>query len=429
MTNTPDNPKNMLNGLCDTADISRRGLIKTLGSFGGAAGMMSLSLGGLSMMSPRSATAALLDEGTPNWDRYVVLVHLVGGNDGLNTLIPYTDKTYYKSRPTLAMPQDNVLKLSDSMGMHPVMETLVDSWKANDLAIVQNLGYPNVNRSHLRSMEIWDTASEADIRLSEGWVGQLFSQVSQQREELALDALGISMREDAMLKARHMRNVRLAGIGDVSQFRYDNSNVVASLPDGDVRSYLMQIYQETQRVTGIFKGVQDVYIPNADDFPPASVGQNLLQAARVIKMGIKVPVIATLHNGFDSHKKQEHEHEVGLSRLAEAMAAFRKALIDMGKWDKVMLMTLSEFGRRVEENGNKGTDHGSAAPHFIMGGKVRGGFYGPDPDLDELDERGDIKFTTHFREYFATAAAWWNLPDSARAATFGEFKPLNCLNL
>lgn len=429
MTINSDERSRLLAGLCDTAAPSRRGFLKSLGTLGGAAGMMSLSLGGLNLLTPRSATAAQLNEGTPAWDRYVVLVHLVGGNDGLNTVIPYTDEIYYKSRPTLALPRERVLQLSDTMGLHPIMETMMPSWQANDLAIVQGLGYPDVNRSHLRSMEIWDTASKADVRLDEGWVGQLFGHLTREREDLALDALGISMREDAMLRAPHMRNVRLNGIGNVSQFRYENSDMLASLPEEDIRSYLMNVYDETQRVTGIFRGVHDVFIPNADEFPPVSVGQNLLQAARVIKQDIRVPVIATLHNGFDSHKKQQHEHEVGIVRLAEALSAFRKAMIDMGKWDKVILMTLSEFGRRVKENGTKGTDHGSAAPHFIMGGRVRGGFYGPDPDLKELDGRGDLKFTTHFREYFATAAAWWNLPDSARAATFGEYKPLNCLNL
>ena len=355
-------------------------------------------------------------------DRVLVLVELNGGNDGLNTVIPYADPAYAAARPGLAIARDRVLQLDEMLGFHPALAPLMPAWTDDDLAVVLGVGYPRPDRSHFRSIEIWNTGAESDQVLQDGWAARAFSEADIARD-LVADAIVLSGDKGPFFG----RDMRTLVMNQPAQFVAQAGRVGSS--DMEVRpTALGHILSTRAAVTGAAAEISqrlEAATPVTATFPQAAFGRQVEVAARIIAARIPVAAIKLTLGSFDTHAGQANRHNNLLSILAEGLAAFRLAMQASGDWDRVLVMTYAEFGRRVGQNGSAGTDHGTAAPHFLIGGRVRGGFYGRQPSLLDLDG-GDLKYNMDYRSLFATASQnWWGL--SPMSATFGGQRPINGL--
>jgi uncharacterized protein (DUF1501 family) len=354
--------------------------------------------------------------------RALVLVELNGGNDGLNTIIPYADRRYAELRPRLAIARDSVLTLSDQLGLHPALEPLLPAWRDKELAIVLGVGYPEPNRSHFRSIEIWDTASRADETLTEGWLARLFARHPLPAGYAAHSA--VFGRGEGPMSGPHMRNLVLH---DPQRF-LQAAGKLRELPaaaHNAALAHLLVVHNETHQAAGVMQERLRATAELTARFPATRLGRELEAAARLLVAHAPIAVIKVSHGSFDTHSQQRATHERLLKELAEALAAFRMALKQERLWDQTLVLTYSEFGRRVAENGGQGTDHGTAAPHFLLGGRVRGGFHGQQPSLARLAD-GDLVHHVDFRSLYATVARhWWG----AGGEFLGrhEFPLLDCL--
>jgi uncharacterized protein (DUF1501 family) len=360
--------------------------------------------------APTSAGAA------PRFDRILVLVELKGANDGLNTLIPYADPLYTKLRGGLAIPRERVVQLDQRVGLHPALKSLMESWQARDLAIVQGIGYPYPNRSHFRSIEIWDTASASSQVISDGWMAQAFAGTPRPAgrnvdavviDTNALPATGGDLRSIVMQDAENFiqqaRAMRDAG---------------APAPSNPALAHVMKIRGEIHAASlGLAERMRAAPEP-AQAYGNEPFSRQLALATRILMAKVPVVAIKVGLGGFDTHARQLEPHERLLGQVGEGLALLRRNLIAAGLWQNVLVMTYSEFGRRVKPNASGGTDHGTAAPQFMMGGAVRGGLHGVYPSLADLQD-GDLKHSVDFRDVFATVARrWWGL-----GYTFGRRNP------
>lgn len=342
--------------------------------------------------------------------RILLLVELKGGNDGLNTLVPYADPKYRELRAGIGVPRERVVQLDETIGLHEKLAPLMDSWKAGDLAIVQGVGYPYPNRSHFRSIEIWDTASAASQTLSEGWIAQAFRGARLARgmgvdcivaDSNALPSTGPSLRTIVMRDAENFLR-QANGIGAASAMA-DGGNPALH--------HLLAVRQEINAAAaGLRDRLRDAPAPTQAYPQELLLGRQLDLATRVIAAKVPVVAIKVALGGFDTHANQAPTHERLLAFLASNLAILRRNLIAADLWKDVVVMTYSEFGRRARQNASGGTDHGTSAPQFIMGGGVKGGLHGAHPSLTDLQD-GDLGHTVDFRNVFATLAqGCWSRP-------------------
>ena len=360
---------------------------------------------------------------TPRWDRILVLVELNGGNDGLNTVVPYTDQTYYRLRPTLAVKRDEVLTLSEQAGLNPALQPLMPIWTDRELAIVQGVGYPDPNRSHFRSIEIWDTGSSPQQYLDSGWVARALTRVSLP-EEFAADALVLGRGNLGALSGAGLTNIAMRR---PEQMKRKRTTIGTNKSETTNRalSHVLKVEHDLESALRSFSENRQPPPQWHTPFSNNPFSRQLENAANVIAGEAKVPVIKVSHSGFDTHNNQRGLHDRLLAELAAGLAQFRSAMKQIGRWDQVLVMTYSEFGRRVAENGSRGTDHGTAAPHFLTGGRVRGGLYAEQPGLERLNA-GDLEHSFDFRRLYATVGrSWWNLPADP---VLGDFRPLECIS-
>lgn len=341
--------------------------------------------------------------------RILLLVELKGGNDGLNTVIPYADARYRELRPGIGVARERILPLDERVGLHEKLEPLMESWKAGDFAILQGVGYPYPNRSHFRSIEIWDTASASSQTLSEGWIAQAF-QGAGLPKGVGVDSIVV----DTNALPSTGRALRTIVMQDAENFLRQAASMKdpAGMKDGG-NPALRHLLAVRQEVNAAAKGLSDKL--RAAPAPAHAYSQELLLgrqfdlATRVLTARVPVVAVKTALGGFDTHANQVQPHERLLSFLASSLATLRRNLIAADLWNDVLVMTYSEFGRRARQNASGGTDHGTAAPLFIMGGGVTGGLYGAYPSLADLQD-GDLKHTVDFRSVFATVAqGCWGL--------------------
>jgi uncharacterized protein (DUF1501 family) len=361
------------------------------------------------------------DRGT--WQKTLLLLELHGGNDGLNTVIPYGDPRYYQVRPRLAIPREQVKQLTPELGLHPALEPLMPLWEAKELAIVAGVGYDSPNRSHFRSIEIWETGSESEQTLDEGWLSRLFAR-HPLPESFTAEGIVLGRGEAGPLAGGHSRIVTLQ---TPVQFLRQAELVqpVTQTTSNRSLAHILEVQREITRASGDLQARLSQAPPPAVSFPTTRIGKQLEIAARLVSARVPAAVIKVTHGSFDTHAGQLNQHQRLLQELAEALTAFRANLGQAGLWDRVLVMTYSEFGRRVAENGSLGTDHGTAAPHFFMGGRVKGGLYGSQPSLADL-QAGDLKHRVDYRSLYNTVIQdWWGL----RSDLFGgqDFLPLDCL--
>ncbi|MDA9175774.1 DUF1501 domain-containing protein [Alphaproteobacteria bacterium] len=373
-------------------------------------------------------------------DHTLILIELEGGNDGLNTLVPFADDNYQRVRPTLGLSGNEVLQLGGDMGLHPSLTGLAKAWERGQVRLIEGVGYPNPNRSHFRSIEIWNAGLGAETKETQGWVSRLMNQST-----LGLDADGIGLGgEMGPLRGPG----RFTGLEEIEEFfdqaealrtagilgGYDDSSMDASVgmmdgshsvrPSGGnaALDHLLSVHSNAVGTADLLERKLRQASNRDFQMPDSALGLQLSAALQLLDAGVTTPVMKVSHGGFDTHAYQAEEHAFLLQELDTAMTAFERAARDMGLWNNVTLMTYSEFGRRFHENGSEGTDHGTAAPVLLAGGKVAGGFGGARPSLEARDlVEDDMVHTTDFRSVYAGIVQdLWGL-DPAQAVG-GSFK-------
>jgi uncharacterized protein (DUF1501 family) len=353
------------------------------------------------------------------YGRLLILVELKGGNDGLNTVVPYADAAYYSLRPRLAIARDQVLQLDSRTGLHPALKPLMPLWEARELAIVQGVGYANPNLSHFRSIEIWDTASASEQYLAEGWLARCFT-ATPPPAAFAADGIVVGGSDMGPLAGT---GPRVLALNDPDQFQRQArlANPSGGVPRNAALGHILKVESDISAAAGhLAAGVQF-----RTEFPKGQFGNAVRTAAQLAANGAGVAAIRLSLGGFDTHQNQAGTQARLLGEFAEGMAALKSALVEAERWDSTLIVTYAEFGRRAKENDTSGTDHGTAAAHFVAGGGVRGGLYGDTPRFDAL-EGGNLRFAVDFRNLYATAIdGWWGL-DSSRVLG-GRFRPLELL--
>lgn len=333
--------------------------------------------------------------------RRLVLLELAGANDGLNTLVPYRNDHYYRLRPTLGIPANRVVRLNDSIGLHNALSPLMSPWEAGDFAWVQGLGYPAPNRSHFKSIRLWETGSDGNRERDTGW---LTHAMEHQLQRAITDAHGISLGGSMGIFTSN--SGRWMSMGSTVQFERAPQSPAATT--GYSNPSLAAVTRNQQDLHRSLKSISQrlASTPSMRPITGSELGQQLTHVLRLIQAGVDTPVYRVQLTGFDTHENQAAQHEQLLDDLANAVMLFRQQLVAMGEWDNTVVMSYSEFGRRAAENRSFGTDHGTAAPHFVTGGRVRGGVYGTQPDLGSLID-GDPAHTLDYRALYNTLLSRW----------------------
>jgi uncharacterized protein (DUF1501 family) len=341
------------------------------------------------------------------YGRLLVLVELKGGNDGLNTVVPYADSRYYELRPRLAVGRDDVLQLDQRTGLHPALRPLLPLWQAGELAIVQGLGYPSPNLSHFRSIEIWDTASRSDQYLGDGWLARAFA-ANPVPAAYAADGVAVGSADLGPFAGTGARAIAL---NDPESFlRQSRLANPAGARRNAALAHILKVETDIVQAASHLGGNTSF----RTEFPRGPFGNAVRTAAQLASNKAGIAAIRLSLGGFDTHQNQPGVHARLLGELAEGIAALKAALVEIDRWSDTLLLTYAEFGRRPQENQSLGTDHGTASAHFVAGGRVRGGLYGEAPQLAAL-EGGNLRHGLDFRSLYATALEpWWGL-DAARA--------------
>jgi len=368
-------------------------------------------------------------------DTILVVVQLTGGNDGLNTVIPFKDDEYAKLRPTLKQATAQVKKLNDEVALHPSMDGLAGLLEDNALCVVQGVGYPNPTQSHFRSMDIWQAASTAET-LTEGWIGRGLRQMQgtgafhlaggNESAPLALNGAPVRAPSIASLEDFQLKVAAASGSDKKEQKKIIEGS---AKPAGDQPSLLdfvqrtaANTYASSQRLQEIGKNYQP-----KSPYPQSPLANRLKLAAQLIDANLGARIFYVSLENFDTHANQALSHAQLLTQLSAAMTAFYKDMAARGYKDRLLMMTFSEFGRRARENGSKGTDHGSAAPMLLVGGKVKAGVVGKHPSLTQL-EMGNLKHHTDFRQVYAAILDGW-LGVSSKEVLGQKFEPVDVLKV
>jgi uncharacterized protein (DUF1501 family) len=385
------------------------------------------------------AADALTQTATGKDGTILVVLQMAGGNDGLNMVVPYADDAYHVARPRLGVPNDQILKINDYAGLNPKLTGLKWLYDEGHLAVINGVGYPNPNRSHFRSTEIWQTASDADRTLSEGWLGRYFDNrctgmdptvgvaIGEETPQAfnAKTPTGVTFSRPEQFRFRssetangHMsaeeiffRQLNEAGVTEEASATAGNDGAsIGALPgkaknDLTTLDFLERTALDAQLSSDKILTIARKY-KSTVSYPQGALAASLNIIARLIAGGLPTRVYYASQGGFDTHAGQLNTHPRLMSAFNDAVSAFVADLKQQGNFERVLLMTFSEFGRRVQENANGGTDHGAAAPMFVLGGAVKPGLFGKYPSLSDLD-RGDLKFNTDFRSVYGTILDKW----------------------
>jgi uncharacterized protein (DUF1501 family) len=368
-----------------------------------------------------SATQIVTGKDSP----ILVIVQMAGGNDGLNMVVPYADDAYHIARPKLAIAGDRTLKINDHLGLHPKMTGLRGLYDAGNVALIQGVGYPNPNRSHFRSTDIWQTASDSNKYERNGWLGRYFDACCEGEDPTV--GISIGSQTPMAFADKSGKGITLAR---PEQFRFVAENAetddafrqmsavdpgndggsvdaLAGSMDmsGDSLDFVKRTALDAQISSDKILAITRKTKPSAS-YPTSKLANDLNLVARLIAGGLPTRVYYVSQGGYDTHSGQAGSHERLLGELDKALSAFVGDLKSQGNLDRVTVMTFSEFGRRVAENASGGTDHGAAAPMFVLGGAVHGGLYGQIPSLTKLHD-GDLVHTVDFRNVYATLLDKW----------------------
>jgi uncharacterized protein (DUF1501 family) len=348
--------------------------------------------------------------------RNVVVVQLSGGNDALNTVIPYTNGLYYQFRPQVNIPEENVLRLDGDLGLNPSMAAMKGLWDDGKLAIVNGIGYPNPNRSHFRSMDVWHTAESEKIG-EEGWLGQAIRDLDPNAENVLT---GVNFGR-GLPRSLYAKGVPVASVGDL-----DTYGLFPDIEDERLRGFALEAFSKMyggkardnvaefikQTGTDALKGADILrsapqQYSSSIEYADNPIAQNMKAIAQVMTADLGTRVYYTLHGSFDTHAGELSAHSKLWDDVSGAIGDFMDDLEEQGLADDTIVLMYSEFGRRIRDNG-AGTDHGSGGTAFVVGGAVRGGLYGEFPSLDENKQlEGDMHFNNDFRSTYSTILDRW----------------------
>jgi uncharacterized protein (DUF1501 family) len=366
----------------------------------------------------------------------LLVVQLTGGNDGLNTVVPYTQQAYYAARPTLALDKGEVLPLDADVALHPNMTAIQGLFKNEHVAVIQGVGYPNPNRSHYESMSIWQSASVDSPSASSGWLGRYLDvarSVDSTINAVNLDSLlwpaVIGQKERAMaiqslqsFKVNPLSKRVPQAQSEASIKALDSIQCSSCQEYNELVNSMMEAGLDAITASHIVQQAAANYQTSVT-YPTDDFSNRLKLAAQVISSNLNPVIIYVQIGGFDTHANQKDTQANLLKTVSDGIAAFYSDMDEKGKANDLTIMTFSEFGRRVNENGSQGTDHGTAEPMFVIGGRVKGGLYGTYPSLTDLDS-GDLKFTTDFRQVYATVLQDWLGADPTQILS-SQFQKLN----
>lgn len=417
--------------------MDRRTFITRAGSTGVALATLPNLLGQFSVRALAGEDGSLqrLLEAT---DRVLVLIQLPGGNDGLNTVVPFTNPLYYSNRPSIAIAANDVLKLTDTMGLHPALTGFRDMYNDGTMAIVQGVTYPNPDRSHFRGTDIWLTATDADVFASTGWVGRYLETLAPDFPT-TLPAHPLAIQIGTGLSLGLLSNKGPMGVSfrDPDEFyRLVNAGVTEEVPSSDQGNtpagnevaFMRTIARSADVYAKVVKTAADKGTTSVT-YPQTDFASKLKIVSQLISGGLstRIYLVSYTGNTFDTHADQggaTGQHARLLQMLGDAVRTFMQDMRAQGLADKVAGMTFSEFGRRVAENGSQGTDHGTAAPLFVFGNDVRGGaLFGKDPNLTDLDDRGDLLMENDFHNVYSSVLLQWfaAAQSTAQSVLFKDF--------
>ena len=373
------------------------------------------------------------DSGTDG--KILVVVQLSGGNDGLNTVVPFADDNYYRVRPSVGIRADQVLRLNDYLGLNPQLSALKELYDDGRMKLVQAVGYPNPDRSHFRSMDIWHSANPKEEAISSGWLGRYFdaqccgSDPGDPSDDTVPDPhIGVALGDENFL-AMQGEKVMPLSFERPQDYRYqgpardsfaklnsaDGSPDPAETEAGEL-DFLTRTAMDAQVSSDRILKVTTSHKPGVE-YPAGGFAEQLRTVAAMIKGGLPTRVYYVSLGGFDTHANQTGRHDQLMRNLATGVKAFLDDLKHQGNDERVLVMTFSEFGRRVAQNASNGTDHGTAAPMFFFGHHkhVEAGILGDHPSLTDLD-RGDLKYSIDFRSCYAGVLQQWLDTDPQKCA-------------
>lgn len=372
-------------------------------------------------------------------DRILVLIHLNGGNDGLNTVVPVDNDIYYNSRPQINIAKSNTIPVDTGVGLHPALTGFEQLYGDGNLAIVQNVGYPDPSLSHFRSTDVWVSGSSGTEVIETGWPGRYLTAInpdfaySLNEEDRPEKPLAVQIGGNSSMIFQGPGNYMGVSLASLDLFTrlaqdgqvYDTSNI----PDttyGNEMTFVRQIANDSFVYSQAIKDASDAG-SNTVEYPANNpLANNLAVVAQLIRGNLESTIYSVSLGGFDTHSGQAGTHQLLLQYLGDAINSMMADLATDNLDQRVLVMTYSEFGRRVNQNGSAGTDHGTAAPLFIAGGGVNGGMYGDMPDLINLDNDGNLLHTTDFRSLYATVLQdWFGLSKDDTNDIFGaEFEKM-----
>jgi uncharacterized protein (DUF1501 family) len=360
--------------------------------------------------------------------KILVVLQCSGGNDGLNTIVPYQDDLYYKNRPSLAIAKNEVLKVSDNLGFNPALQAMQGLYDQGLMSIVNNVGYPNPDRSHFRSTDIWHTASDASEYWKTGWLGRyLDSQCAGCQNPY--HAIEVDDTLSLALKGEKRRGFAMSDPERLK--KQTNNGFLQQLSQAPVQpqeenvAYLYKTLIDTQSSAKYLAEQAKTYRSSVT-YPASDLGRDLKMISQLIMADTDTKVYYASITGFDTHANQKGRQDRLLKMYAEALQAFVKDLQQNKLMDEVLILTFSEFGRRVKQNGSGGTDHGTANNAWLIGSKLqKPGFFNAGPNLQNLDE-GDLRYQIDFREMYADLLQKW-LGASVKDTLGRDFKGLGMI--
>ena len=328
-------------------------------------------------------------------EQCLVFVQLNGGNDGLNCFVPFDDPLYYQYRPKIALSKDIVVSKNKGMAFHPALKDFAQMQQNGDLTVIQNVGYPEPIRSHFRSQEIWQTATDSNKFLNNGWLGRFLDLQCKEHQPTA--GINIDSIDNLAMKGAEPNSIT---VKDLNRFKIKSDRTEDVKLSGNPQlDFVRKVANSvTEGSSEIQKALEKATTESA--YPKTALAKNLEWIARLIKGNLNSKVYYTSMNGYDTHDNQLPVHEKRLTELNDALYAFYQEIKNAKLLQNVTVVVFSEFGRRVNDNG-RGTDHGTAAPMFIIGGGNKGNVLGKNPNLSDLDN-GDLKHDIDFRSVYAS---------------------------
>ena len=367
--------------------------------------------------------------GNGHHEKTVVVLQLSGGNDALNTIIPYNDGQYYDNRPFVNIPQDKVLKLDDKLGLNPALAPIKALWDEGKVALINGVGYPNPNRSHFRSMDVWHTAESEEVG-EDGWLGRAIRELDPQAENVLT---GVNFGR-GLPRALYAKGVPVASVGNLETY-----GLFPDIKDEAARNLALEAFTQmyggsgrdvianfiSQTGTDALKGADILRVApqqysSSVEYADNPIADNMKSIAQVMTAGLGTRVYYTQHGSFDTHASELTSHAKLWQDVSGAVGDFMDDMKEHDMDKDVVVLFFSEFGRRIKDNG-AGTDHGSGGVAFVIGGDVNGGMYGEFPSLDDDKQlEGDLHFSNDFRSTYSTIAERW-LGIDPQVTTNGQY--------